>query len=103
MTAEEMEVAYCKARRTCMKSFRMWLREHIKIVEEASSLGLNNEQVQKLTIAAMKKAEEEISKELDGVPELISESAQKPADECGKVDRAAIDAAVEKAFLDPSR
>ncbi len=72
MTAEEMEVAYCKARRTCMKSFRMWLREHIKIAEEAVKIGLNNEQVQKLTIAAMKKAEEEISKELDGGAELIS-------------------------------
>ena len=98
MTAEEMEVAYCKARRTCMKSFRMWLREHIKIAEEAAQFGLTSEQVQKLTIAAMKKAEEEISKELAGGAELISEGVQKPVDECGKVDRISIDDV--DAFLD---
>lgn len=73
MTAEEMEVAYCKARRTCMKSFRMWLREHIQIAEDAVKLGLNSDQVQKLTIAAMVKAEAEISKELDGKVELLSD------------------------------
>lgn len=73
MTAEEMEVAYCKARRTCMKSFRMWLREHIQIAQDAVNLGLSSEQVQKLTIAAMVKAEAEISKELDGKVELLSE------------------------------
>lgn len=77
MTAEEMEVAYCKARRTCMKSFRMWLREHIQIAEEAARLGLNSDQVQKLTIAAMTKAESEISKELDGGAELLSERDDK--------------------------
>lgn len=77
MTAEEMEVAYCKARRTCMKSFRMWLREHIEIANEAVSLGLTCEQVQKLTIAAMKKAESEISKELAGGAEIISERDEK--------------------------
>lgn len=73
MTAEEMEVAYCKARRTCMKSFRMWLREHIQIADEAVKLGLSSDQVHKLTIAAMTKAEAEISKELDGGAELLSE------------------------------
>jgi hypothetical protein len=78
MTAEEMEVAYCKARRTCMKSFRMWLREHIQIAKEAAKLGLSSEQVQKLTIAAMTKAEEEITKELAGGAELISERDDKP-------------------------
>ena len=77
MTAEEMEVAYCKARRTCMKSFRMWLREHIQIAEDAVKLGLSSEQVQKLTLAAMQKAESEISKELDGGAELISEMEKK--------------------------
>lgn len=77
MTAEEMEIAYCKARRTCMKSFRMWLREHIEIAEEAGRLGLTCEQVQKLTIAAMFKAESEISKELDGGAELISAAEDK--------------------------
>lgn len=78
MTAEEMEVAYCKARRTCMKSFRMWLREHIEIANEAVKLGLTCEQVQKLTIAAMTKAESEISKELAFGVELISERDDKP-------------------------
>ena len=73
MTAEEMEVAYCKARRTCMKSFRMWLREHIQIAQDAKALGLNSDQIQALTIAAMVKAESEISKELDGKVELLSD------------------------------
>ena len=77
MTAEEMEVAYCKARRTCMKSFRMWLREHIAIAKEAVTLGLTCEQVQKLTIAAMIKAENEISKELDDGAELLSVLEEK--------------------------
>ena len=78
MTAEEMEVAYCKARRTCMKSFRMWLREHIAIANEAVKLGLTSEQVQKLTIAAMTKAEIEITNDLDGGAELLSEREEKP-------------------------
>ena len=73
-----MEVAYCKARRTCMKSFRMWLREHIAIANEAVKLGLTSEQVQKLTLAAMTKAESEITKDLDGGAELISEREDKP-------------------------
>ena len=77
MTAEEMEIAYCKARRTCMKSFRMWLREHIEIAEEAGRLGLTCEQIQKLTITAMFKAEAEISKELAGGAEIISERDEK--------------------------
>lgn len=71
MTAEEMEVAYCKARRTCMKSFRMWLRDHIQIAQDAVNLGLSPDQVQKLTMAAMVKAEAEISKELDGKVDCI--------------------------------
>lgn len=72
-----MEVAYCKARRTCMKSFRMWLREHITIANEAVKLGLTCEQVQKLTIAAMTKAEKEISRELAFGAEIISERDDK--------------------------
>lgn len=80
MTAEEMEVAYCKARRTCMKSFRIWLREHIQIAQDAVSLGLSPEQVQKLTMAAMVKAEAEISKELDGKVELLSDIEGKAAE-----------------------
>lgn len=80
MTAEEMEVAYCKARRTCMKSFRMWLREHIQIAQDAKSLGIKSEQIQALTIAAMVKAEAEISKELDGKVELLSDIEGKAAE-----------------------
>lgn len=73
MTAKEMEVAYCKARRTCMKSFRRWLREHIAIIEEAKKLGLNHEQVNNITLFSMKKAEQEFTDELGAEPELISE------------------------------
>ena len=82
MTAKEMEVAYCKARRTCMKSFRRWLREHISIIEDMKTLGLNDEQVNKITLASMKKAEKEFSDELKAEPELISEIEEmaKPAD-----------------------
>ena len=80
MTAEEMEVAYCKARRTCMKSFRMWLREHIQIAQDAKALKLNSDQIQALTIAAMVKAEAEISKELDGKVELLSDIEGKASE-----------------------
>lgn len=73
MTAKEMEVAYCKARRTCMKSFRRWLREHISIIEKAKEIGLNDDQVNKITLESMKKAEEELSEELKKIPELLSE------------------------------
>lgn len=72
MTAEEMEVAYCKARITCMKSFVRWLREHVKTAEDAKTLGVSDEINLSLTIGAMKKADEEITKELENI-KLISE------------------------------
>lgn len=80
MTAKEMEVAYCKARRTCMKSFRRWLREHIAIIEEAKMLGLNHEHVNNITLFSMKKAEQEFTDELKAEPELISEMEEMGAD-----------------------
>jgi len=73
MTGEEMEVAYCKSRRTCMKSFLMWLDEHAQTAEEALGMGLPEDQVLKLTIGAMKKAADMIRKDLDKGVELISE------------------------------
>lgn len=72
MTAEEMEVAYCKARITCMKSFVRWLREHVKTSEDAQSMGISDSDNLKLTIGAMKTTEAEISKELENI-RLISE------------------------------
>lgn len=73
MTAEEMEVAYCKARRTCMKSFIMWLNEHADTAEEAIDMKLTPSQVLDLTIGAMRKAAATLEKELSGGVELISE------------------------------
>lgn len=72
MTAEEMEVAYCKARITCMKSFVRWLREHIKTSDDAQAMGISDSDNLKLTIGAMKTTEAEISKELENI-RLISE------------------------------
>ena len=72
MTAEEMEVAYCKARITCMKSFVRWQREHVKTAKDALELGLTHEQVLKLTIGAMEMSSDMMDKELAGVM-LISE------------------------------
>ena len=54
MTGEEMEVAYCKSRRTCMKSFLMWLdcrrlgldhAELVRFFAEEAHLGLNNGEI----------------------------------------------------------
>lgn len=78
MTAEEMEVAYCKARITCMKSFVRWLREHVKTAEDAKALGVSDETTLSLTLGAMRKADEEITKELDDIM-LISEKERKVA------------------------
>lgn len=78
MTAEEMEVAYCKARITCMKSFVRWLREHVKTAEDAKALGVSDETTLSLTLGAMRKADEEITKELDNIM-LISEKERKVA------------------------
>ncbi len=74
MTAKEMEVTYCKSRITCIKSFRLLLREHIKLSEEGLKLKLSYEQVHKLMISGLKKVDEELTKELDKWSRMISES-----------------------------
>lgn len=73
MTAEEMEVAYCKARITCMKSFRLLIREHVKLSEEGLKLKLSYEQVHKLMIAGLDKVDEELTTEIDKWSRMISE------------------------------
>ena len=73
MTGEEMEVAYCKARRTCMKSFLMWLKEHANTADEALMMKIDAKSVLELTIGAMKKAAGMIEDELSKGVELISE------------------------------
>lgn len=73
MTAEEMEVAYCKARVTCMKSFRLLIREHIKLSDEAVKLKLSYEKVHKLIMAGLKKVDEELSDELEKWSKMLSE------------------------------
>lgn len=74
MTAKEMEVAYCKARITCMKSFRLLLREHIKLSEEGEKLKLSYEQMHKLMIAGLKKVDEELTSELKKWASMLSEA-----------------------------
>ena len=73
MTAEEMEVTYCKARITCMKSFRLLIREHIKLSEEGVKLNLTYEQVHKLMIAGLEKVDDELTTELEKWSKMISE------------------------------
>jgi hypothetical protein len=73
MTAKEMEVTYCKSRITCIKSFRLLLREHIKLSEEGLKLKLSYEQVHKLMISGLKKVDEELTKELEKWSRMISE------------------------------
>lgn len=73
MTGEEMEVSYCKARRTCMKSFNMWLKEHAATARQALALNLSPEQVLNLTISAMEQASAMIDEELSKGVEMISE------------------------------
>ena len=73
MTAEEMEVTYCKARITCMKSFRLLIREHVKLSEEGVKLKLTYEQVHKLMIAGLKKVDDELTTELKKWSKMISE------------------------------
>lgn len=73
MTAEEMEVTYCKARITCMKSFRLLIREHVKLSEEGVKLNLTYEQVHKLMIAGLKKVDDELTTELKKWSKMISE------------------------------
>ena len=81
MTGEEMEVAYCKARRTCMKSYLMWLKEHSETADDAVKMGLDPKHVLDLTIGAMKKAAQMIEKELAGGVELISEMEKRAAEQ----------------------
>lgn len=83
MTAEEMEVSYCKARITCMRSFVRWLREHVKTAEDAKTLGVSDETNLSLTLGAMRKADEEITKELDNIM-LISEKERKEPNDFGE-------------------
>ena len=74
MNAKEMEVTYCKARITCIKSFRLLIREHVKLSEEGLKLKLSYEQVHKLMIAGLEKVDEELTNELDKWSRMISES-----------------------------
>ena len=80
MTAEEMEVAYCKARVTCMKSFRLLIREHLELSEEAIKLKLSYEKVHKLIIAGLTKVESELTDELNKWSKMISEREASSAD-----------------------
>lgn len=83
MNAKEMEVTYCKARITCMKSFRLLIREHVKLSEEGEKLKLSYEQIHKLMIAGLKKVDEELTSELKKWSAMLSE---KENIEIDKVD-----------------
>ena len=75
-----MEVTYCKARITCIKSFRLLIREHVKLSEEGLKLKLSYEQVHKLMIAGLEKVDEELTNELDKWSKMLSER-EKNAEE----------------------
>jgi hypothetical protein len=83
MNAKEMEVTYCKARITCMKSFRLLIREHVKLSEEGENLKLSYEQIHKLMIAGLKKVDEELTSELKKWSAMLSETENVEID---KVD-----------------
>lgn len=83
MNAKEMEVTYCKARITCMKSFRLLIREHVKLSEEGEKLKLSYEQIHKLMIAGLKKVDEELTSELKKWSAMLSETENVEID---KVD-----------------
>lgn len=83
MNAKEMEVTYCKARITCMKSFRLLIREHIKLSEEGEKLKLSYAQIHKLMIAGLKKVDEELTSELKKWSAMLSETENVEID---KVD-----------------
>ena len=78
-----MEVTYCKARITCMKSFRLLIREHIKLSEEGEKLKLSYAQIHKLMIAGLKKVDEELTCELKKWFAMLSETENVEID---KVD-----------------
>ena len=69
-----MEVTYCKARITCMKSFRLLIREHVKLSEEGEKLKLTYAQIHKLMIAGLKKVDEELTSELKKWSAMLSET-----------------------------
>lgn len=69
-----MEVTYCKARITCMKSFRLLIREHVKLSEEGEKLKLSYEQIHKLMIAGLRKVDEELTSELKKWSAMLSET-----------------------------
>ena len=78
-----MEVTYCKARITCMKSFRLPIRENIKLSEEGEKLKLSYAQIHKLMIAGLKKVDEELTCELKKWSAMLSETENVEID---KVD-----------------
>lgn len=78
-----MEVTYCKARITCMKSFRLLIREHVKLSEEGEKLKLTYEQIHKLMIAGLKKVDDELTSELKKWSAMLSETENVEID---KVD-----------------
>ena len=83
MNAKEMEVTYCKARITCIKSFRLLIREHVKLSEEGEKLKLTYEQIHKLMIAGLKKVDDELTSELKKWSAMLSETEDVEID---KVD-----------------
>ena len=78
-----MEVTYCKARITCIKSFRLLIREHVKLSEEGEKLKLTYEQIHKLMIAGLKKVDDELTSELKKWSAMLSETEDVEID---KVD-----------------
>lgn len=73
MTAEEMEVAYCKGRRASMRSITRWLKEHAETAREALDLKMPPEHVLQLTINAMEFAARQLDDELSKGVEFISD------------------------------
>lgn len=69
-----MEVTYCKARITCIKSFRLLIREHVRLSKEGEKLKLSYEQIHKLMIAGLQKVDEELTSELNKWSAMISET-----------------------------
>lgn len=76
MTAEEMEVAYCKGRRASMKSITRWLKEHAQTSRDALKMGISAGNVLELTLGSMEKAASLMDEELAKMPEMISETDQ---------------------------
>ena len=66
-----------------MKSFRLLIREHVKLSEEGEKLKLSYEQIHKLMIAGLKKVDEELTSELKKWSAMLSETENLEID---KVD-----------------